>query len=58
MPGESCRICDAVVSFSDTAHVMLNPRDGSGVVDYYVCRRCYEEKLAPLFESEGLRTEG
>jgi len=41
-----------VVSFSGTAHVMLNPRDGSGITDHYVCRGCYEAKLAPLFESE------
>jgi len=40
-----------VVSFSDTVHVLLNPRGDEGVVDYYVCRNCYEEELAPLFQS-------
>jgi hypothetical protein len=49
MAGEPCRICDAVVSFSDTVHVLLHPRE-EGVVDYYVCRTCYEDRLAPLFE--------
>ena len=51
MTGEPCRICDATVSFSDTVHVLLNPRGEEGVVDYYVCRNCYEEHLAPLFDS-------
>ena len=51
MTGEPCRICEAVVSFSDTVHVLLNPRGEEGVVDYYVCRNCYEERLVPLFDS-------
>ena len=29
---------------------MMNPRGEEGVVDYYVCRNCYDEHLAPLFE--------
>ena len=49
MAGEECHICDALVSFSDTVHVLLNSRGDEGVVDYYVCRKCYEERLAPLF---------
>lgn len=57
MPGEPCRICDAVVSFSDTVHVLLNPRGDEGVVDYYVCRSCYDERLAPLFESSAALPE-
>ncbi|HKJ58475.1 MAG TPA: hypothetical protein VKA37_04540 [Halobacteriales archaeon] len=40
-----------MVSFSDTVHVLLNPRGDEGVVDYYVCRNCYDEELAPLFQS-------
>ena len=50
MTGEPCAVCEAVVSFSDTVHVLLNPRGDEGVVDYYVCRSCYEDRLAPLFE--------
>ena len=57
MTGEPCRICDAVVSFSDTVHVLLNPRGDEGVVDYYVCRSCYEAELAPLFQSSAPATE-
>lgn len=51
MPTEPCRVCDALVSFTNTVHVMMNPRGEEGVVDYYVCRNCYEEHLAPLFDS-------
>ena len=53
MAGEPCRICDATVAFSETVHVLLNARGEDGVVDYYVCRSCYEEHLAPLFPAEG-----
>lgn len=58
MPGEPCRICEAVVSFSDTVHVMMNPRGEEGVVDYYVCRDCYDGRLAPLFDSSAATPEG
>ena len=47
-----------MVSFSDTVHVLLNPRGDEGVVDYYVCRRCYDERLAPLFEPSAAAPEG
>lgn len=50
MSGEPCRVCEAVVAFSDTVHVLLHTRGEDGVVDYYVCRSCYEDRLAPLFE--------
>ena len=47
-----------MVSFSDTVHVLLNPRGEEGVVDYYVCRSCYDARLAPLFESTPAAPEG
>ena len=50
MAGEECAICEALVSFSDTVHVLIHTRSDEGVVDYYVCGACYGEDLAPLFE--------
>lgn len=46
---EECGICGTSVPFSVTTHVMLNPSTEEGVADYYVCKRCYEEHLEPLF---------
>lgn len=50
MSAEPCGVCDALVPFSNTVHVLIHTRSERGVVDYYVCRDCYEERLAPLFE--------
>jgi len=50
MAGEECAICDALVSFSDTVHVLIHTRSDEGVVDYYVCSNCYDDRLAPLFD--------
>jgi hypothetical protein len=50
MAGEECAICDALVSFADTVHVLMHTRSDEGVVDYYVCSSCYEDSLAPLFD--------
>lgn len=38
--------------FSLTAHVLIHPNTDEGVVDYYVCRTCYDERVAPLFDDE------
>lgn len=50
MPTEDCGVCGTQVPFSDTVHVLVHTRTDEGVVDYYVCRSCYDEELAPVFE--------
>ena len=47
---EGCPVCGAEVPFSATVHVLIHTRTDEGVVDYYVCRDCYESSLEPLFE--------
>lgn len=47
MPVEQCSSCEAKISLADAVHLTINTKSDEGVVDYYVCRRCYEEKLAP-----------
>ena len=49
MVTEDCGICGAAVSLRNTVHVMINTKGDAGVVDFYVCRSCYEADLAPLF---------
>lgn len=49
MVTETCGICAAQVSLRNTVHVMINTKSDAGVVDYYVCRSCYEGDLEPLF---------
>lgn len=46
---EECRICGKEVPYSVTVHVLVHTNTDEGVVDYYVCRGCYEEQVAPLF---------
>ena len=48
---ETCAACGREVGYRHTVHVVLNPGGDEGVVDHYVCRSCYEEDLAPLFET-------
>jgi hypothetical protein len=50
MATEGCGICDRVVPFGDTVHLLVHTRGDAGVVDYYICRRCYEDELAPLLD--------
>ncbi|MFB6114213.1 MAG: hypothetical protein ABEJ58_08965 [Halodesulfurarchaeum sp.] len=52
MNTEECGICHETVSFSDTVHVLIHTKSERGVVDFYVCRSCYEEDLDPLFDIE------
>lgn len=47
---EDCGVCGTRVPFTVTTHVMLNPSDGDGVRDYYVCKDCYEAHFEGLFE--------
>lgn len=51
MSTEACGVCNETVSFSDTVHVLIHTKTDQGVVDYYVCRHCYDENLAPLFDA-------
>lgn len=53
MPTEDCGICGARVAFSDTVHVLVHTRTDEGVVDHYICRDCYDESLAPVFDRDG-----
>jgi hypothetical protein len=50
MSTEECGICHETVSFSDTVHVLIHTKTEEGVVDYYICRDCYTDEIAPLFE--------
>ena len=47
---ETCSVCGGTVPFADAVHVLVHTQSEEGVVDYYVCRGCYEAELAPLFE--------
>lgn len=49
MAGEECEICGDTILFSHAIHVMINPRDVEGVVDFYVCESCFKESLKPLY---------
>lgn len=50
MPSEVCGVCGERVPFSATVHVLIHTRSEAGVVDYYVCRDCYDAQVAPAFE--------
>lgn len=52
MTTEPCRICKAVVPFDDTVHLTIHTKSEDGVVDYYVCRSCFEDDLEDLFDRE------
>lgn len=52
MSTEVCGICRSTVSFTDTVHVLIHTKSDEGVVDYYICRQCYDDELAPLFASD------
>lgn len=47
---ETCGICRETVPFSATVHVLVHTHEDAGVVDWYVCRTCYEERVEPLLE--------
>lgn len=50
MSPETCAVCGGTVPFAGTVHVLVHPNTDEGPLDHYVCRACYEEELAPLFE--------
>lgn len=50
MTTESCAVCEAVVSYSDAVHVTVHTKSEEGVVDDFICRDCYEEKVASVVE--------
>lgn len=52
MTTEPCRICEAVVPYDDTVHLTIHTKSEDGVVDYYVCRNCFESELEGLFDRE------
>lgn len=50
MTTERCGICEATVPYSDAVHLTVHTKSDAGVVDDYICRDCYEEHLAAIFE--------
>lgn len=46
---EDCDACGATVSMSETVHMLIHTGTDVGVVDHYVCRECYEDRVAPVF---------
>jgi len=50
MPVEECASCGAAVSLSDAVHLLVHTKSEAGVVDHYVCRQCYEDRIAVVFE--------
>lgn len=49
MAEEVCGVCGKEVPFSTTVHILIHTRSDAGVVDYFVCRSCYEADIEPLF---------
>ncbi|EMA28888.1 hypothetical protein [Haloarcula japonica] len=47
---ETCGICGETVPFDATVHTVIHIHSEAGVLDVYVCRPCYEERLGPMFE--------
>lgn len=50
MVDETCSVCGTDVHYSMTVHVLIHTKSDAGVVDYFVCRPCYEAELEPLFD--------
>jgi hypothetical protein len=50
MASEQCGVCEAVVPYSDTVHVTVHTKSEAGVVDAYICRDCYEDRLEGFLE--------
>lgn len=49
---EECRICDATVPYDNTIHLLIHTKSDAGVVDYYICKPCYNDEIQPLFASD------
>ena len=47
---EPCAVCDAVVPYSDAVHLTINTKSDAGVVDEFICPRCYESEIAAALE--------
>jgi hypothetical protein len=47
---ESCSVCETVVPYSDAVHVTIHTKSDAGVVDGFLCRGCYEERLGEHFD--------
>jgi len=47
---EQCGICGETVPFSATVHMMVHTKSDDGVIDQYICRRCYDDRVASLVE--------
>lgn len=46
---ETCGVCGDEVPFSATVHLLVHTRTDEGVIDYFVCRPCYEAEIEPAF---------
>ena len=42
---ETCGICQASIPFGDAIHLVIHTRSEEGVIDYFLCRSCYEQTL-------------
>lgn len=47
---ETCGVCGTAVSVTHAVHATIHTKTDAGVVDYYLCPQCYEDRVAPLFE--------
>lgn len=47
---ERCRFCGESYPFGDTVHLLVHTQSEAGVLDFYVCRGCYESEIADKFE--------
>jgi len=46
---EHCGVCGDAIPIRGAVHVTVNTKTDAGVVDYYVCRACYDDRVAALF---------
>ena len=52
MATETCKLCEAVVPYSEAVHLTIHTKSEAGVVDGYLCPDCYNEALSGVFDSE------
>jgi len=50
MSSETCAVCGGQFPFDSTVHLLVHTNSEDGAFDYYVCRQCYEERVAPLVD--------
>lgn len=48
---EQCAICRGEFAFADMVHLLIHTQSEEGILDRFVCRRCYQEEIAQSFAS-------